>query len=820
MASVERIEGKPEPETPAATGPAADDAGVPQPAGRRQLPAIGLVLALSLAALVPTTGDIGLTWDEPAYRYCQLMSIQWWEQLFQARSLAALRFLFDPETLLYYWPYGRYGIDFHPPLAGQLNLATYAALGGWLKDIPARRMATVIEFALTITMGFAFLSRRYGLGAGIVMAGSLLFMPRLYGQAHLIDTDIPGLFLWSAASLAFWKGLHEEKARRWRVLVGVLLGLAFVEKMSAVGVIVPLLVWLIVGHLPGALRGPGRREALIDAVVTSGLMLLPLGMAFLEIQSLQRQLPPPDRTNLFVNRPVSDLPGLILAAPMIVWLIRRLLGRVRSKSPIWGVERPALETWNAILAFAPLVGWLGNPAWWRETLPRLAHYYTLTNDREHSLPNIQIIYFGQIYEYSLPWHNAWVLLGITVPATILLAGVIGILWSLGQTRRDRIPLYFLVHFLTLPVLRMLPTPAHDGVRLFLPAFFFLAAFAGLGTAAVGRLIAGRWRLSASIVNAPLALVVLVPAGVSLVRIHPYELSYYNALIGGPSGAWHRGFELTYWCDAFNGPVLDDLNRKLPPNAELEFPNELTRPMTFQELQSLGLLRSDIKHPSRSTDRFPFIWLHTQDSKATAFTRLLFAMRPWYASEPRQLDGLKVAMVADDVAVARAWGLRVLLDATDRSPPDPPAAPLWVRMYAPPLSRLWGDGLKTIHKLALNQDILDWSRNDPGGLLDAARTLAKRRNLEVDDAPGASRLVHLLVDDPNPQAVQTREFYLERLLRARPAGLVEAVQILNGHPDAVVEVMTRYGYTDPRSIGGFLDRDLDDRTTKETSSGPP
>ena len=31
---------------------------------------------------------------------------------------------------------------------------------------------------------------------------------------------------------------------------------------------------------------------------------------------------------------------------------------------------------------------------------------------------------------------------------------------------------------------------------------------------------------------------------------PYELSYYNELVGGPRGAWERGFELTYWYDAF------------------------------------------------------------------------------------------------------------------------------------------------------------------------------------------------------------------------------------------------------------------------------
>ena len=167
----------------------------------------------------------------------------------QARSWGEVRGLLDPETLLYYWPYGRFGINFHPPFAGQLNLAAHALFGSWMKDIPARRMASVIEFALTIAIGFAFLARRYGTAVGLVMAGSLLFMPRLYGQAHLIDTDIPGLLLWAAIAVAFWNGLHEENGRPWRVLVGILLGLAFVEKMAAVGVVVPLLLWLVAGHL-------------------------------------------------------------------------------------------------------------------------------------------------------------------------------------------------------------------------------------------------------------------------------------------------------------------------------------------------------------------------------------------------------------------------------------------------------------------------------------------------------------------------------------------------------------------------------------------
>src|SRR4051794_17685354 len=104
----------------------------------------------------------------------------------------------------------------------------------------------------------------------------------------------------------------------------------------------------------------------------------------------------------------------------------------------------------------------------------------LRTDREGALPDIHILYFRQIYNFSLPCHNAWVLLAITVPVSILPAATSGLVDALHKPRRDRIPLYFLTHMITLPSVRMFDTPAHDGVRLFLPTFFFLAAFAGWG----------------------------------------------------------------------------------------------------------------------------------------------------------------------------------------------------------------------------------------------------------------------------------------------------------------------------------------------------
>jgi hypothetical protein len=772
------------------------------------------VLAIALCVLVPTVGDFGYTWDEPAYRYSQVMSAQWWEQWARVRSWRDAEELMDPVTLLYYWPYGRYGINFHPPLAGQLNLASYAVFGHWMKDIPARRMATIIELALCVTIGFHFLAKRYGTWVGVVMAGSLLLMPRLYGQAHLIDTDIPGLLIWAATALAFWNGLHEPDGRKWRVLVGVLLGLAFVEKMTAVMVLVPLVLWLLAGHLPRTLFRPGGRADWIDGVITTGAMLVPLGLAFQQIQILQQRFPPPDRADLFAHAPTSDWPGAILAIPLVVWGVRSLLRQLLPSHRVWGAERPALEIWTSILAFAPVVGWLGNPAWWRETLPRLAHYYTLSGNRRGVLPDIQIIYFGQVYEFSLPWHNGWVLLGITVPAAILVVSAIGILWGIVQLPRDRLPFYCLAHLVTLPVIRMFPTPAHDGVRLFLPTFFFLAAFAGWGTIWLADSLARRLHRRTSLFRLAVSGVVLGSAAFALGRVHPYELSYYNELIGGPRGAWERGFELSYWYDAFDGPFLEQINRRLPPRAEVDFINDMTKTAVpvFLDQQSLGILRGDIQLTRSSHSRLPYAWLLTQDSKASAFTRLLFAMRPWLASEPRQLGGAQVAAVADPVAVSRAWALQLLLDAPDLSPPDPSAAPFWVRSYAPWLSRFWGDGLTKAHRLTLNQAVLDWSRSDPKGLMDAAHRIFTQEQLA--QLAGAQRLMRLTGVEPSPNGPTVRRDLLDQLLEARPRALVEAVQIINEHQDEVVKVMTRYGYTDHRLIGGFLDRDLGDSAAEK------
>jgi hypothetical protein len=186
-------------------------------------------------------------------------------------------------------------------------------------------------------------------------------------------------------------------------------------------------------------------------------------------------------------------------------------------------------------------------------------------------------------------------------------------------------------------------------------------------------------------------------------------------------------------------------------------------------------------------------LLTHDSKADAFTRLLFLTRPWYASWPPQLDGLRVLTVASPTQVSRAWALQLLTDGGDPTP-YPPLAPGWVRNNVPWLARFWGDGVTKFRRLGVNDEAFAWARDDPGSLRLAARRLVNWARPGEDDAATA-RLRAILDRYPDRAAA---------LLKNRPEALLEAVEILIARPDAARAALLRYPYTDPADVGGPID----------------
>jgi hypothetical protein len=94
-------------------------------------------------------------------------------------------------------------------------------------------------------------------------------------------------------------------------------------------------------------------------------------------------------------------------------------------------------------------------------------------------------------------------------------------------------------------------PKYNGVRLFLPAFPFLMGLTGGGFSWLLTILT-QWlekKTTIAQLRQKLALLLalaFLPGAIAILRLYPYELAYYNALIGGPAGAKRHGLETIYW----------------------------------------------------------------------------------------------------------------------------------------------------------------------------------------------------------------------------------------------------------------------------------
>jgi 4-amino-4-deoxy-L-arabinose transferase-like glycosyltransferase len=232
--------------------------------------------------------------------------------------------------------------------------------------------------------------------------------------------------------------------------------------------------------------------------------------------------------------------GLALLTKIHAWFLPPIV-------LVWALIRlkpsRALAAWSAwlVVGFSTFV--LGWPWLWYDTVGRLRAYLGTGVERI----SIQVLYFGQIYaDRNVPWHYPWFYFLATVPVGLQALGA----WGLLKGRRDPFSLFLggiIGFFLILFSTRI---PVYDGERLFLVTFPLLAILIGRGFADLWAKAGQRWR----IVLAGLILC----QGYGVVMIHPFGLSYYNLLVGGLPGAERLGLELTYWGDAVNRPLLDEL----------------------------------------------------------------------------------------------------------------------------------------------------------------------------------------------------------------------------------------------------------------------
>ncbi len=260
-----------------------------------------------------------------------------------------------------------------------------------------------------------------------------------------------------------------------------------------------------------------------------------------------------------------------------------------------------------ILIIGPAVFVLGWPWLWIDFFPHLRAY--LAFHFGHAAYNVW--YLGKLYQYA-PWHYPFVMSAVTTPTIILALALLG---GIGRARKARPtaedggrgharPTTEKVYLLLCLAITILPSalpssPKYNGVRLFLPMFPFLAALAGGGFAWLQtRLV--QWLKTdtpdgarpSALIAAALGAALLYPGANAVLRTHPYQLAYYNAIVGGTTGATKRGFETIYWGQVFKeAPAFLNTTPEASPLV-LVIPKGVIYLLEFQ--QQAGVLRPEVR----------------------------------------------------------------------------------------------------------------------------------------------------------------------------------------------------------------------------------
>ncbi len=202
--------------------------------------------------------------------------------------------------------------------------------------------------------------------------------------------------------------------------------------------------------------------------------------------------------------------------------------------------------------FAPVAAFVLWMPFWKDPVERLQYMFRFFLDNTQ---NLEVLYFGHIYKSAInvSWHYPFGYLLVTTPLPILIFFIIGLFTKNSHTK------LLLILWFFIPLLRYLDPKIGviDGIRHFEEVVFPLAAIAAIGAVATIR----RFFPKKIIVILTIIFISLLPP---IISYHPYQISYFNALVGGIQGAF-KNFDVEYWGTSQKAAILW-LNKNAQPNS--------------------------------------------------------------------------------------------------------------------------------------------------------------------------------------------------------------------------------------------------------------
>jgi hypothetical protein len=337
----------------------------------------------------------------------------------------------------------------------------------------------VLFALLALTFGVAF--RRYGPVPALFALGLLAFDPNLLAHAGVVHTDLAAALAFLASAMA-WERARRRPGWASAALAAVILGLALATKFSTI-YLLPILALqtLLADRGPDSARRLGKSLGLL-AAVAAGALLTVLAVYAPVTEGMNRD----DQKEV-----IREKVGLQGRAP-------DLAGKIAAVADV----------------SAPLAHYLGGLA---------------SVVRQNAVGGGVTFLDGRISTDGFP---QYFFVAYAVKSTLaFLAVTLAIFAALAVRRRGlgEEARLFLVPVAVL-FLASIGTTYNIGIRHLLPVYPFLA-LAGAGLFARAwerRREGGRARFAAAVWLALPAL-----SAVETARIHPFELSYFNPLAGGP-----------------------------------------------------------------------------------------------------------------------------------------------------------------------------------------------------------------------------------------------------------------------------------------------
>jgi len=260
---------------------------------------------------------------------------------------------------------------------------------------------------------------------------------------------------------------------------------------------------------------------------------------------------------------------LVVGVWFLILLVTRATGSL--KKPI---HVPSIRHIKPILIYFLLAPALALLFWmflWENPIKELLYIPRFFQDNTQ---NIEVLYFGKWYcsAVNVPWHYPFGYLAIVTPIPILILALVGMVVLIFQIFKRKPVASLLLLWFFIPISRyLLPKiGVIDGIRHFEEVVFPLCAIAAVGAGGIFRFFdkqaiqpsfaraasfaevateaesAGRqYNNVKKLLMGGLMIGVIAYLVQQIVVYHPFQITYFNELVGGLKGAFGK-FDLDYW----------------------------------------------------------------------------------------------------------------------------------------------------------------------------------------------------------------------------------------------------------------------------------